>query len=62
LREAFHLCELRSAANAHFSVRRTAGQMAAAIRAVHPRLAHFMRVQDRPDWQAIDQEFFASVA
>ncbi len=61
LREAFHLCELRGAANAHFSVRRTAGQMAEAIARAHPLLAKFMRVQTYPHWQAIESEFFVKM-
>jgi hypothetical protein len=59
LREAFHLCELRGAANAHFSVRRTTGQIYEAIARVHPLLAGFMRCRDNPHWSAIEREFFA---
>lgn len=59
LREAFQLCELRGAANAHFSVRRTTGQVFEAIARVHPRLASFMRCRDNPHWSAIEREFFA---
>lgn len=59
LREAFHFCELRSAPNAHFSVRRIALRMAEAIREAHPTLARFMRLQDRPHWTAVERENFA---
>jgi thymidylate synthase ThyX len=62
LRQAFHLCELRGAANAHFSVRRTAGQLYEAIARVHPTLARFMRCRDNPPWQDIEREFFVSAA
>ncbi len=62
LREAFHLCELRGGANAHFSVRRTAGQVYAAIRRVHPLLAGYMRCQDYPAWEAIEEEYFVRTA
>jgi thymidylate synthase ThyX len=62
LREAFHLCELRGTPGAHFSVRRTAGQMFEAIQRVHPRLAAFMRCRDNPPWRSIEQEYFVSVA
>jgi thymidylate synthase ThyX len=58
LREAFHLCELRTAPNAHFSVRQTAAQMYAAIQRVHPLLARYMRLQDRPTAAELEQEFF----
>jgi thymidylate synthase ThyX len=61
LREAFHLCELRGTATAHFSVRRTAGQIYALIAQVHPTLARFMRCRDNPAWPAIEAEFFAAV-
>ncbi|MDW8326564.1 MAG: FAD-dependent thymidylate synthase [Anaerolineales bacterium] len=59
LRQAFHLCELRTAPNAHFSVRHIAAQMYAAIRRVHPLLARYMRLQDRPAAHEIEQEYFA---
>ena len=62
LREAFHLCELRGAATAHFSARRTAGQIYAQIAAVHPLLAGYMRCRDNEPWTAIEQEHFAAVA
>ncbi len=62
LRQAFHLIELRTAANAHFSVRRTAAQMAEAIQRVHPRLARYMRLDGRPAAAAVEAEFFAAVA
>ncbi len=58
LREAFHLCELRGATNAHFSVRRTSGQIYEAIARVHPLLAGFMRCRDNLHWSAIEREFF----
>jgi thymidylate synthase ThyX len=62
LREAFHLCELRGASTAHFSVRRTAGQVFEQISRVHPLLAGYMRCRDNPHWQAIEQEFFAATS
>jgi thymidylate synthase ThyX len=62
LREAFHVCELRGAANAHFSVRRTAGQLYEAIAAVHPTLASYMRCRDNSPWQEIERDHFVGVA
>jgi thymidylate synthase ThyX len=59
LRQAFHLCELRTAPNAHFSVRHTATQMYAAISRVHPLLARYMRMQDRPTADELEREYFA---
>ena len=62
LREAFAFCELRTAPNAHFSVRRVAARMYELIRGVHPLLASFMRCGERPTAEAIEREFFASMA
>jgi thymidylate synthase ThyX len=62
LREAFHLCELRGAANAHFSVRRTAGQIYAALAEAHPLLTKYMRCRDNARWDEIEREYFVSVA
>jgi thymidylate synthase ThyX len=61
LREAFHFCELRSAANAHFSIRRLALQMAEALRAAAPLLARFLRLPEDADWRALEAEHFTSV-
>ena len=61
LREAFHLCELRGAPNAHFSVRRTAGQILAALAAVHPLLTRYMRCREHPGWEEVEREYFAAV-
>jgi thymidylate synthase ThyX len=62
LREAFHLCELRGTPTAHFSVRRTAGQIYELIAGAHPLLAAYMRCRDNPAWRDIEQEFFAATA
>jgi thymidylate synthase ThyX len=58
LREAFHLCELRGAPNAHFSMRHLVGQIQAALATVHPRLAAFMRCREYPAWQDLEQEYY----
>ena len=62
LREAFSFCELRTAPNAHFSVRRVAARVYEMIREVHPLLARFMRCGDRPTSESIEREYFASTA
>lgn len=62
LREAFSFCELRTAANAHFSVRYAASAVYEAIRMVHPLLAGFIRCGDRPDSMALAAEYFTSLA
>ncbi len=61
LREAYHFCELRSAANAHFSIRRLAYRMAELIGQVHPTLAAFMRLPEGDDWRKIEAEHFTQV-
>jgi thymidylate synthase ThyX len=61
LREAFAFCELRSAPNAHFSVRRVAAQVYAEIARVHPRMAKFIRCGERPTTEAIEKDFFVRV-
>jgi len=59
LREAFHFCRLRSAPNAHFSIRRIAIQMFELIREVYPAFARFMRCSDAPSMDQLTREFFA---
>jgi thymidylate synthase ThyX len=61
LREAFHFCELRSASNAHFSVRRIALRLAELIGEAHPLIARRMRLPDGVTWQSIEQENFSQV-
>lgn len=61
LREAFHLCELRTTPTAHFSVRRTCGQIAEALQRVHPTLTSYMRLAGRPAWPEVEREYFATV-
>jgi thymidylate synthase ThyX len=58
LRQLYHFCELRSAANAHFSIRRVALQMAAIVKDTHPRLARFLRLPEDVDWRGIDTAYF----
>ena len=61
LREAFHLCSLRSASNAHFSMRRIAVRMYELIREIYPTFARFMRCADTPTAAQLTHEFFANV-
>jgi thymidylate synthase ThyX len=58
LREAFHFCELRSAANAHFSIRRIALRMAEELRQAVPVLAGFIRLPEGTTWEQIEREHF----
>ena len=61
LREAFHFCSLRSASNAHFSMRRIAVRMYELIREIYPTFARFMRCADTPSSAQLTHEFFANV-
>jgi hypothetical protein len=55
LREAFSFCQLRSASNAHFSMRRVAQRVAGEIRHVHPLLAKYLRLPEET-WQEIETQ------
>ena len=61
LREVFHLCELRSQPNAHFSMRRLALRMAEMIREVHPALAAYLRLPEGANWREVEEEHFTQV-
>ena len=60
LREAFAFCQLRSAANAHFSIRRVAQKMYEEIARVHPMLAKYMKLHDET-WQGVEEGYFSGV-
>jgi thymidylate synthase ThyX len=51
LREAFHLCELRSSPQGHPTYRAVAQQMYGHIVAVHPELASAMRFVDTNSYE-----------
>jgi hypothetical protein len=59
LREAFAFCQLRAAANAHFSMRRVAQRVSEEIRRVHPLLAKYMRLPQE-SWQEIGSDHFSN--
>jgi thymidylate synthase ThyX len=61
LREVYHLCELRSQSNAHFSIRRLALLMVDQVRQVHPMLAAFLRLPEGVHWRGIEEEHFSQV-
>lgn len=60
LREAFAFCQLRSAANAHFSIRRVAQKMYEEIARVHPVLSKYMKLHEET-WQGVEEGYFAGV-
>jgi thymidylate synthase ThyX len=60
LREAFAFCQLRSAANAHFSIRRVAQKMYEEIARVHPLLSKYMKLHEET-WQGVEEGYFSEV-
>jgi thymidylate synthase ThyX len=61
LREAYHFCQLRAAANAHFSIRRVALRMAQEIQRVHPLLSAYMHLPENETWQDLEKKYFTTV-
>ncbi|NWG35575.1 MAG: FAD-dependent thymidylate synthase [Chloroflexi bacterium] len=60
LREAYAFCQLRSAANAHFSIRRVAQRMYEEMARVHPLLTKHMKLPEET-WQGVEEGYFAGV-
>jgi thymidylate synthase ThyX len=60
LREAFAFCQLRSAANAHFSIRRIAQRIYEELARVHPLLTKYMKLHDET-WKNIEENYFTEV-
>ena len=60
LREAFAFCQLRSAANAHFSIRRVAQRMYEEMARVHPLLTKYMKLHEET-WQGVEEDYFSSM-
>ena len=58
LREAFAFCQLRSAANAHFSIRRVAQKIYEEMARVHPLFTKYMRLHEET-WQGVEEGYFA---
>ena len=61
LRSAMHLVSLRSAPNAHFSLRRITQRMAEEMRAVMPLLGAYINTEPKETWQQVEKEHFAQV-
>jgi thymidylate synthase ThyX len=57
LREAFAFCQLRSAANAHFSIRRVAQRIYEEMNRVHPLLTKYMKLYEET-WQGVEENYF----
>ncbi|HLO18165.1 MAG TPA: FAD-dependent thymidylate synthase, partial [Anaerolineales bacterium] len=60
LREAYAFCQLRSAPNAHFSIRRVAQRMYEELRRVHPLLTKYMKLPEET-WQGVEENYFTGV-
>lgn len=60
LREAFAFCQLRTAANAHFSIRRVAQKMYEEISRVHPLLTKYIKRYDET-WQSVEENYFTKL-
>lgn len=60
LREAYAFCQLRSAANAHFSIRRVAQRIYEEMMRVHPLLTKYMKLHDET-WQSVEEGYFTRV-
>jgi thymidylate synthase ThyX len=60
LREAFAFCQLRSATNAHFSIRRVAQKIYEEMARVHPLLTKYMKLHDET-WQGVEENYFSKV-
>lgn len=61
LRSALHLLSLRSAPNAHFSLRRLTQRMAEQLRAELPLLSRYISTDPRETWKQVEAEHFAQV-
>jgi thymidylate synthase ThyX len=60
LREAFAFSQLRSAAPAHFSIRRIAQRIYEEIASVHPLLTKYMKLHEET-WQGVEERYFTEV-
>lgn len=60
LREAFAFCQLRTAANAHFSIRRVAQKMYEDISKIHPLLSKYMKLREET-WQSVEENYFSKI-
>ena len=62
LRQVFHLCRLRGASNAHFSIQRVAQQIAEAVEQVYPLLGKYLDLPQDVSWRSIEAEYFSQIA
>jgi thymidylate synthase ThyX len=60
LREAYHFCQLRTAANAHFSIRYIAQKMTEEIKRTHSITAKYINSLPEETWQSIEEDYFSA--
>ncbi len=61
LREAYAFCQLRSASNAHFSIRRVAQRVYEEMTRVHPLLTKYMKLHEET-WQGVEEGYFTTLS
>lgn len=59
LRSAFHFLQLRTASNAHFSIRRVAQRMTEEISRVSPLMSQFLSTNKGETWNEIEKRYFS---
>ena len=62
LRSADHLINLRTAANAHYAIRRATYRIGEQIQEVTPLLGNYLRVTPGETWQSIEEKHFLQTA
>ncbi|MBE0686304.1 MAG: FAD-dependent thymidylate synthase, partial [Anaerolineaceae bacterium] len=62
MRSLDHLINLRSAQNAHFSVRRVTQRMAEEITNTNPEFGHWIRNNPNETWRSIENHYFSETA
>ncbi len=60
LRSAYHFCQLRSASNAHYSIRKIAERVAEELQRVHPLLSAHIDLPEEK-WQDVQETYFTAV-
>ena len=61
LREFYNFYRLRSAENAHFSIRRISQRMAEKIEEIYPTLAQYLDRPREETWRDIERDYFTAV-
>jgi len=61
LRAALHLLQLRTASNAHFSIRRMAQRMAVEIEKASPLMSPFISINQGEKWNEIEKKYFSKI-